>query len=234
MAPTWQPVPMIVVGVDACTKGWVAVAMEPEAPPRAVVVDRLDDLSDMFPDAAGFGIDIPIGLLADGPRQADLQAREVLGPRRHSVFMTPIRAALLADTHAEATAISTTITGKGISRQAYGLRHRILETEAWLDRAPAPVWEVHPEVSFTRLLGRPPAASKKTWAGMVERRDALDVAGIVLDDLGVAGTRAATDDVLDAAVVAWSAARLVAGDGRSLPDPPEQDPVTGRAIAIWV
>jgi predicted RNase H-like nuclease len=91
------------------------------------------------------------------------------------------------------------------------------------------VWEVHPELSFTVLLGQPPSASKKTWAGM----RALEAVGIRLDDLGEAGVAAAVDDVVDAAVAAWSCRRLVNGDAVSFPDPPEDDPETGRVIAIW-
>jgi predicted RNase H-like nuclease len=44
-------------------------------------------------------IDIPIGLPDTGRRQADLEARAVVGPRWRSVFLSPVRAALQADDH---------------------------------------------------------------------------------------------------------------------------------------
>lgn len=69
-------------------------------------------------------------------------------------------------------------------------------------------------MSFAVLLRAPARASKKTWAGMVERRNALQAAGIHLDRISVdsiAATRASVDDMLDAAVAAWSAARLLVG-----------------------
>lgn len=193
----------------------------------------LDGIGDRLPDAEGFGVDIPIGLPVGGQRRADAQARSFLGPRRSSVFATPVREALEAGTHAEATAVSHRLAGQGLSRQAYALGPKILEADRWVDRAGAPVWEVHPEVSFGVLLGRPARASKKTWAGLRERLAALERAGVVLDDLPGAGPRAGADDVVDAAAAAWSAMRLVRGEAMSFPDPPDIDAVTGRPVAIW-
>ncbi len=224
---------MMAVGVDACRQGWVAVCLEEGVPPRGVVGSTLDDVALEVPRAAGFGVDIPIGLPSAGRRRADVEARELIGARRNSVFFTPVRAALLAPTHAEATRISRERTGQGISRQAYALGPKLLECERWRAQAHVPVWEVHPEVSFTLLLGAPPRSSKKTWDGAVQRRDALAAAGIHLDRLGAAGAHAAVDDVLDAAVVAWSVRRLLDGEGRSLPDPPEIDPESQQPMAIW-
>nr|WP_231640215.1 DUF429 domain-containing protein [Micromonospora sp. NRRL B-16802] len=40
---------------------------------------------------AVIGIDIPIGLPDTGRRQADVLAYKLVGPRRSSVFMTPVR-----------------------------------------------------------------------------------------------------------------------------------------------
>ena len=112
---------------------------------------------------------------------ADVEARLFLGSRRQSIFFTPVRAAVEAATHADATALSSQLTGSGISRQSHALAKKILEVEDWLPTAPCAVWEVHPEVSFALLIGRPARASKKTWAGMIERRQALAAAGINLD-----------------------------------------------------
>ena len=41
----------------------------------------------------------------------------------------------------------------------------------------------------------------------------------------------AADDVVDAAIVAWSARRIARGEARPLPDPPEV--AHGRPVAIW-
>lgn len=223
---------MTVVGVDACRAGWIGVALG-SGRPRARVAATLTELGEWLAGARAVALDIPIGHPGGAQREADRQARRLLGPRGASVFPMPVRDALLAEDHAAASRRSRERTGRGLSRQAHALAPRILEAEAWVATTPVPVWEVHPEVSFAHLLGRPARASKRVWDGMRERLTALEGAGIRLDDLGAAGARAGTDDVLDAAAAAWSADRLARGAARCLPDPPEHDPATGRAVAIW-
>ena len=93
--------------------------------------------------------------------------------------------------------------------------------------------EVHPAVCFAELAGRPLPYGKSTWAGVERRRRLLDGVGLTLaPDLGVAGQCAGVDDVLDAAVAAWTAGRVRDGIARSLPDPPEVFS-DGLAAAIW-
>jgi predicted RNase H-like nuclease len=224
---------MLVLGLDGCKTGWVAVALCGGKDPEAHYLPTIDALASLSATADAVAIDIPIGLPTNGPREADLAARKLLGVRRNSVFLTPAREALEADTHARATQVAMARRGTGISQQAYALRNKILEVERWLPQSPSPVYEVHPEVSFAVLLGRPARAGKKTWAGMVERRNALEAAGITLDDIdGEATVRAAVDDMLDAAVAAWTAGRIASGTARSFPDPPELDS-SGRQVAIF-
>ncbi len=224
---------MTVVGVDACKGGWVAVCLSSEWSATGLFVPTLDELSRLVDNAAGFAIDIPLGIPEHGPRAADVEAKRFLGARHNSLFHTPVRAALEAPTHAQATRAAKRLTDRGVSQQAYALAGRILEAERWRTQVADPVWEVHPEVSFAVLLGRPARAAKRKWAGMQQRLDGLRQAGIDLSDLGEVGERVAADDVLDAAVAAWSARRLVNGEGVSLPDPPEIDPETGHEVAIW-
>jgi predicted RNase H-like nuclease len=222
-----------VVGADVAAGWWVAIVLRPGAEPVAVLGRTIADVAEQVPDAVVFGIDIPIGLADHGVRRADVEARRVLGPRASSLFTTPIRDALLAPTHAAATAVSVKRTGQGISRQAYGLREKVFEVDAWLaGGVDATVAEVHPELSFATMAGGPLAHRKKSWAGMVQRRSLLAAEGIVLaDGLGPAGDRAAPDDVLDAAAAAWTARRVLAGTAVSYPEPPEPGP--GRPMAIW-
>ncbi len=183
--------------------------------------------------ADAIAIDIPIGLPSEGAREADVLARAFVGGRRSSMFLTPVREAIEAQTHALATRAAFARTGVGISQQAYALRTKTVELEQWLPSSPWPVYEVHPEVSFAVLLGSPARASKKTWAGLVERRRALETAGISLDRVDdAAAVRALVDDMLDAAVVAWSAARIARGAARSFPDPPQLG-ADGKPVAIW-
>lgn len=226
---------MTAVGVDWGNGGWVAICLPDDGPPWGVFAESLESIDEGVPDAEGFAVDIPIGLPSEEQerRAADKAAKEFVGPRHNSVFYTPIRAALEAPTHREASRISKERTDNGISQQAYALSDQIFEAAVWSQATPADVWEVHPEVSYTALLGAPAESPKKTWAGLRERLDGLRSAGIRLDALGEAGENAGPDDIADAAVAAWSARRLIRGEGFSLPADPPHDPRTGRPVAIW-
>jgi predicted RNase H-like nuclease len=229
----WHVGPVAVVGIDGCKSGWIAVVLAEDQPPRAHHLPHIDAVSTVVPDAQVIAIDIPIGLPEAGRREADIAAKRFLGARQSSVFLTPVRAAVEALTHAEATAASTRETGMGISRQSYALAQKILEVDRWVPSAPCPVFEVHPEVSFAVLLGAPARASKKTWAGMVERQEGLAAAGIHLNGVdGAAAVAAAVDDMLDAAVAAWTARRLADGTARQFP---HASPSGGRqsGAVIW-
>ncbi|MBW3631957.1 MAG: DUF429 domain-containing protein [Chloroflexi bacterium] len=85
---------MRVVGVDGCREGWVAVTWDTEArTPQEALSARVHtsfmDLLDACQEAMAIGVDIPIGLSESEPRQCDIAARKVLGPRRSSVFPAP-------------------------------------------------------------------------------------------------------------------------------------------------
>ena len=227
---------MAVLGVDACKHGWVGIVLDDAGPLRVVCERTIRELVDAAGRVDVVGIDIPIGLPIVGERVCDREARDRLGPRRSSIFMTPPRAVLEAVDHAAATQLAVATSGKGISRQAFGLAAKILEVDELASAttpSPAPIREVHPELSFARMSGAPLRDGKTTWPGMAERRRLLEAEGIVLTgDLGLSGKRVATDDVLDAAAVAWTARRIVLGTARPLPDPPELV-ADGRLAAIW-
>lgn len=178
-------------------------------------------------------IDMPIGLPDSGRRQADVLARAAVGPRWPSVFMTPVRAAMQADSHAAAIVINRRHAGEGVSAQAFALRRKLFEVELWAIETSHRVIEVHPEVSFAALARGPLHDPKSTWAGAKHREQLLIEDGILLpNDFGIAGRNAGVDDVLDAAVAAWSARRFAKGEATSMPDPPEVF-IDGRTSAIW-
>lgn len=221
-----------VLGVDACRKGWVGITGDLRAY-FGVTIAELVSAAEQDGELRVMGIDIPIGLPSVGSRQADVLARTVVGKRWPSVFITPTRAALSAPGYDAANTLSKATTGHGISRQAYGLAAKILDVDGWVPKAPCPVLEVHPEVCFATMAGRPLAHAKSTWAGGEERRRLLADSGMPIGgDLGLAGALAAADDILDAAAVAWSAQRYAEGRAHSYPDPPEilDD---GTTAAIW-
>lgn len=238
-------------GVDACASGWVSVTLPWTAadaesapgPPLVTVAPTLDGLS-----LDGLvGIDMPLGLLADGWRVADVLARRALGRRGATVFAVPPRPVWQYPTYAEANRKCRELTGKGLSAQTWGLRSKLLEADAnrrqsaaRLDKAhpeganahrtapSARLYEVHPELAFAAIAGAPLAASKHTGAGLALRRDLLAQVGITVP-AKVAG--AGVHDLLDAAAVAWSARRIAAGQAVTLTDP-AQHADDGTEIAI--
>lgn len=230
---------MAVLGVDACRDGWAGIVLG-DGPDDAVIAGvvaptlvALLDAARQHADIALVGVDMPIGLPDAGRRRADLLARTAVGPRRSSVFLTPVRAAITEPSYDEASHRNRALAGEGLSRQAYALRPKLLEADRFAAAPPMPVREVHPELSFAALAGAPLPAPKRTWAGASMRRSLLDRAGVAVpDDLGDLGRVAAVDDVLDAAVVAWTARRCITGTATCLPDPPE---VFGDGLpaAIW-
>ncbi len=212
---------MIAVGVDAYRRsneaGWVAIALRDGRFADATRSVSLAPLLDRFADASAIGVDMPIGLpRGRRPRACDLAARELLGPRRSTVFLAAPAAVLRRPDHASASALARERTGAGVSQQAYGLRAKILELAPLAARDRRLV-EVHPEVSFAAMAGAPVLAPKTSWAGAASRRRLLAERGIEPpEDLGEAGV-VSPIDVLDAAAAAWSAARVARGEAESLP-----------------
>jgi predicted RNase H-like nuclease len=215
----------LVVGVDACAGGWVAVALDDGAFHASAVGPHLVDILEAFPQANALGVDIPIGLPPPYPRAADLAARAFVGPRWQSVFLTPPRELVETASYAEANARAQALIGGGLSKQAHGLSRRILEVDD-VARTDERVFEVHPEVCFQELRAAP-LDSKHSWNGLTQRKRSLDEAGVRLPDRLEAGT-ARPDDLLDAAVAAWSADRYARRRALPLPEAHRD-----RIGAIW-
>jgi predicted RNase H-like nuclease len=221
-----------VLGVDACKKGWVGISSDLRGY-FGRDIRELVAAADEDGALSVIAVDIPIGLPTTGPRQADALTRTLVGGRASSVFSTPVRAALAAASHAEATAVSVQATGKGLSQQAYALGRKILEVDRWARTAAQPVIEVHPELCFATLAGHPLRHPKSTWSGSEERRSVLARAGLVVPaQIGLAGAMAGTDDVLDAAAASWTALRYAKGQAVCHPGTPERFG-DGHEAAIW-
>jgi predicted RNase H-like nuclease len=218
------------VGVDWYKAGWVAVVLGRAAAPEVVVGTDLARLVDDVPGAACVAVDMPIGL-PDTIRESDKAARDFVGVRRNSVFMTPPRAVLDAPSYPEANEVAAGLLGgKKISRQSWALLPNVRVVAA-VAEADDRVIEVHPEVSFCAMRNREPLAfPKTTWNGQAIRRAALAEHGIVLpDELDGPAGGVPVADVLDAAAAAWSARRHARGESESLPAGWER----GTHGAIW-
>ncbi len=226
---------MFVAGIDGCRAGWVAFKVVLPAGATSVeIVDLPTWLRNRPPDLACIAIDIPIGLL-DGSRACDKAARRLLGqPRGTSVFAAPCRAALAAESHAESSAINRRKTTRGLSQQTWGIIPKIKQ----VDDAITPhnhrwAFEVHPEVCFWALAGeRPMVHAKKTKAGVSERLDLLrPVFSKIERHLQNRRANVGKDDLLDAAVAAWTALRICKNEARRVCE--AQRDTRGLEVTIW-
>lgn len=178
-------------------------------------------------DAPATAIDVPIGLPEAGPRACDLHARRVLARRGSTVFPAPPRRVLSARTYAEACAAARSADGRAISRQTWLIVPRISDVDTVLTPTrQARIVEVHPELTFATLAGRP-LPSKRRAEGPKARLAALT--GWLTDPatiLSAAPPQARPDDALDALAAAWSAWRWLHGEARVLPcdNPPRDGP----------
>jgi len=230
-----------VLGVDGYKKGWVAIGLVDGRFAAAGVAENFIDLLVKYAeDAEVLAIDMPLGLVSEGSRDADASARDSLpkGGAKSSVFPVPPRPVIELADWDEALALAKRIPPrKGITKQLFALMPRIREVDAHADDKR--IHEIHPEVSFRRLADLHPEITdasllmaKKTWRGQQHRRALLAAAGIHLpDELGEANC-VPPDDVLDAAVAAWSASRIASSTAASYPAKPVQRDRSGRLIAI--
>jgi len=222
---------MHVVGVDGCRQGWVVVRIGPEGALDAGCFARFDEVMRAHSDAAVVGVDMPLGLVDAGPREADRAARAFLTGQTSSIFSAPPRSALAARDYREAVVFSEAATGKGLSRQSFALFEKIREVDRFV--ADPRVMEVHPEVAFRCMSGGEPVGRKKSYGGMRRRLALLEAQGVALpESLGPADA-IGIDDVIDAAAVAWTARRIARGEALRLPADDLQRDASGRSIAIW-
>jgi predicted RNase H-like nuclease len=212
----------LIGGMNGAAAGWLLVTAPVDEPGSSIVL-VVSDLTDVLRrldagELAAVAIDIPIGLPDVGPRACDVEARAMIGPRQSSVFPAPVRSVLGSTSYEDACQRSIAARGKSVSRQAFAILPKIEAVDGAIDSERQRVLiEVHPEVSFTAMAGRPMAHHKATPEGQNERLALLRREFADLDehaDRRLPRTR--PDDVLDAFVAAWSARRWVLGTYRRL------------------
>jgi predicted RNase H-like nuclease len=207
-----------VLGVDGWRGAWVGALLAD----RSVALLALADVTAVLavPDVGLIAIDMPIGLSDDGTRACDVHARRLLGAAGSSVFPTPVRAVLATDDYAEARALSRAHTDppRAPSAQAFQLVKSIRALDDALGDPPTDrVVEVRPELAF-RALSEEVRDRKGTARGTVQRLRALREVMDVEEALLAAPVGVPVIDALDACAAAWSAARLVRGEGTCVGD----------------
>ncbi|MGH6813684.1 MAG: DUF429 domain-containing protein [Methylocella sp.] len=232
----------LIVGVDGCKAGWIAVTFMPDAPSQAEVkvFKSFADLVSGLQPVSIIAVDMPIGLpdrTIKGGREPDWDAKKFLGPRRASVFLVPSRGAVYAHeqgyAHVCAVARETSDPPRSPSIQAYWIFPRIQQIDRILRQDLAlrkRVFEVHPEVSFSLMNNGEPIPERKKVKGHVylpgmQRRTALlarqGFSATFLDANPPKG--AAPDDFYDACACAWSGNRILRRDARVFPARPGVD-----------
>lgn len=219
------------------------------------VLPDLESILERWPDLLRVGVDMPVGLPETGTRACDRLARRLLakppgaplrGDRSKSVFNAPPRAVLDAPDYDRARRICLERQAPRLSLQAWNILPKIrrldLEIRARPERARVVV-EVHPELAFLQWnAGQPMLRAKKgrhseNGRGLRDRlelvlRDWPDAETVVDEILRRTPRReVARDDVPDAFAALRAALRVQARRARTLPEPPETDPL-GLPMAI--
>ena len=207
--------------MDCFRRGWVAVVLEDGAFSGAWTAPTFDEVRARCDGADAIGVDIPIGLEGAPRRLADEAAKAFLRPRGSVVFRTypewlyrVAEALPYRERYAEARRRCRELGWPVVSSQSFALGARILELVPWTDDSR--LLEVHPEISFRELAGRD-LGEKKGWNGLMARRRVLREGGIELPEILPEAVRVPADDVLDAAVAAWTACRYADRAARPLP-----------------
>jgi len=226
----------MIYGADWAGSGWVLVGLE-AGTFFVALVPRFEEVLTRT-EGGILVVDVPIGLperASPGGRAADRAARKLLPrERKSSVFPTPSRRALSAESFEEARRLNAPV---GLNRQTYALFPVLRE----VDRAMYPelqnrVYEGHPELSFLHLAG--PAlvrTSKRDRRGLCLREKALAEAfgpawRVLLHEAPLPPAK--KRDLVDAGALLWTAQRIARGEAHRVPEPPEED-ARGLRMAIY-
>lgn len=223
------------VGIDGCKEGWFCVLLDDGNAWDYRVAPDVEVLAQLIRRVSTALIDIPIGLLDKGndERRCDIEARQLLGrPRASSVFPVPVRPALEVHNYVEAGNINRSLTGRGLSRQSWGIIPKIREVDDLFVRCPdlrGVLRECHPEVCFCMLnRGNVMLSNKKQASGGEERLDVLKrffpAAEALFQKAAFQYLRrqVALDDIIDA-MVAVVTAKFGHGAYKTLPASLETD-----------
>ncbi len=225
---------MRIAGIDGYTGGWIAVVIDDGNFATAQVFSNKDLETLIELNRIAYAIvDIPIGLTSDSePRNTEAAMRKFLKKRHVCVFNTPCRQAL--DTIDEndywlASDVNRKILGVKLTKQTFYIMEKIREADVIVQKlGQDKIREGHPEVSFKVLANDKVLnlENKKTNEGKKQRIDFLEGAGFDCANLKQHLPNhhpAKLDDLLDAAVLAWSANRWKNNEHESFPSTPKKD-----------
>ncbi len=208
---------MDLIGVDGTSSGWIA-SIGNSRDSRLSAIKYYEDLNKLLSDypTSIMVIDMPVELNQKNYfRTCDVLAKKYLGKVfQSSIFIPPLKRVLECNTYKEANELSKKITGKGLSKQSWHLKCKIIEVQQ-ISKLSNKVYEGHPECSFKMLKKESLKGKKKSVSGIFERLDLLK--GVGLDPLSLNlklgnGSSIKIDDVLDSMVLFITALRIVEGN----------------------
>lgn len=206
------------IGLDGFRWGWVAVWIDDEGYDGFEYAPELDRLLSVPHKRAM--IDIPIGLPNVGRRVCDVEAQRLLGS---SVFVGARRNLLSFDTQASANDHYWRHEGKGtgVSCQLWGIRCKIKQVDDFITpKLQEMLLETHPELIFSKLIGREKLESKKSDVGRGQRIKVLINSGFCRIEQWLSwrqNTGVGRDDLIDAcacAIAARDATSFLGSDER--------------------
>jgi len=213
----------LVAGVTPSAGQWLVASAKVSgatfAPEQPRLLESFSLVLDERPSFDAIVINAPIGYPVDtdlGYRTCDREARELLGKRGNVIIAVPGRAVFKEG--------RTDVEGLDAVTQVLLPRYRDVAEEMSPYRQ-RQVYEGNPELSFFQLNGGSPMKYQKfREAGRMERRALLEskLNGItrVLD---MEIERVRPHQLIDAAVLVWSARRAFTHTARRLPFEPEWD-----------
>jgi predicted RNase H-like nuclease len=241
---------MTFLGLDGCKGGkWVVAKSDHRMRKITFAICTTEDAITARPSRDTIAVlDVPIGLSLN-PRGCDEAARRLLRPHRHNSVFTPPhpRTCRFAagpysdkywDHYRAGLALNEQLTGKGISSQAFGIAARVWHVnQAMTPAHQRTIREGHPEVSFAMMNGCRPLAHHKARPEGREERLALlrqsKVPEFDVDDWRTRFGAVNADDIIDAAAMLWTAARVANRTAVKLPGDKVQRNRRGLEMAIW-
>ena len=209
------------VGIDGCKNGWISIGNSNCNFKKSIIIfkEKFSDLINEYPSNSIFLVDMPLILTKSKKiRACDIEAKLFLKKRQSSIFLAPCFQALKAESYEKANRINRKITSLGLSKQSWNLFKKIIEMQPYaFDKK---VFEGHPECSFAFYNKKPMDYNKTSLKGLFLRLEIINQIGFNLIDLSKKLSneiQAKPDDLIDAAILCWSASRIVNGQANHLP-----------------
>ncbi|MBQ9612169.1 MAG: SDR family oxidoreductase [Lachnospiraceae bacterium] len=220
----------VYLGVDGCRGGWVAAILSN----GILSLERFDTIRSLvkaYPEFDAFLIDMVIGLRSNSMQiRPDDLARKALKGHSSTVFPTPCRQAVYAETEEDKKKANIVTLGKSLPKQTINIIPKIKELDEFLEEHSEyknRILESHPELAFARLKGSALDSNKKGYIGYLERMYILEryLPECTLPDFRdrAKELKCNPDDLLDAVCLAVTASMSAHNLCETIPSNPEQD-----------